>query len=632
MSWLAPLGFLGLLGVLALVIIYIIRPNYRQRFVSSTFVWRYSLKFRKNQLPVSKLNNILLFLCQLFALVICAVLLAKPVVEYEMRGNDKEAIVILDASAGMLVGDGKDTRFVRAVNGARELAEETFRQGGALSLILADGTPEMLVSRASAERADEVYEKLDRLLTDKTACSYGSADMQGAVALAEEVLSVNREAKIHLYTATEYIEKNGITVKNVALAGEWNVAVLGASAEMNRSNHYEIAVDLGCYGRTEAVTVYCRVHGANGKSGSLDPIGKAEFFDPSEEEKTVVFTTDDFGGEPLYSFDYLEIYVEVSDSFAEDNHFYLYGGKKQTVKIQYASSSPNNYFAGVVRTVRESMKDKWNIEFTELKANETPALSGYDFYIFEHRMPEVLPTDGLVLLVDPTTAPDGAGFRVGSPVSVNSSSTLAAGAPHALTQYTDSSRVTIAKYMQIVAADGYEELAYYNGNPMMLVKEEENAKVVVWAFDLNYSNIIAMPDFSFLIYNMFNYFIPATLQSYAFEVGDTVTLGARGTELKVTGNGEEYTFDKTPARLDPLRPGTYTVTQKPMQGDTLIIESFFVKIPSGESNITRQVDALPLAETVGEAEIAYEDLLFYFALALVALLLAEWWLQSRKNY
>ena len=149
---------------------------------------------------------------------------------------------------------------------------------------------------------------------------------------------------------------------------------------------------------------------------------------------------------------------------------------------------------------------------------------------------------------------------------------------------------------------------------------------------LNYSNIIAMPDFSFLIYNMFNYFIPATLESNAFEVGDTVTLHARGTELRVTGNGEEYAFDKTPARLDPLRPGTYTVTQKPMQGDALIIESFFVRIPSEESNITRQVDALPLAETVGESAFAHEDLLFYFALALVALLLAEWWLQSKKNY
>lgn len=632
MSLLLPLGLLGLLGVLALIVIYIIRPNYQQRYVSSTFVWRYSLKFRKNQLPVSKLNNILLFICQMLALVICALLLARPVIEYEMRGNDREAVVILDASAGMLVGEGGDTRFARAVKGAREFAEETLGKGGAVSLILADGTPEMLVSRAAADRADEVYAKLDGLLTDKNACSYGTADMQGAVTLAEEVLAVNREAKIYLYTATEYIEKNGITVVPVAASGEWNAAVLGAVAEMNRSNHYEIAVDLGCYGRTEALTVFCRVHGANGKQGALDPIGKAEFFDPSAEEKTVVFTTDDFGGEPLYSFDYLEIYVETSDSFAEDNHFYVYGGKKQTVKIQYASSSPNNYFAGVIRTVRESMKGKWNIAFTELKADEAPALSGYDFYIFEHRMPEVLPTDGLVLLVDPTTAPDGAGFRVGGSVSVNSSSTLAAGAPHALTQYTDSGRVTIAKYIQIVAADGYRELAYYNGNPMMLVKEEENAKVVVWAFDLNYSNIIAMPDFSFLIYNMFNYFIPATLESNAFEVGDTVTLHARGTELKVTGNGEEYAFDKTPARLDPLRPGTYTVTQKPMQGDALIIESFFVRIPSEESNITRQVDALPLAETVGESAFAHEDLLFYFALALVALLLAEWWLQSKKNY
>ena len=35
---LVPLGLLGLIGILILIIIYIIKPNYQQKFVSSTFV------------------------------------------------------------------------------------------------------------------------------------------------------------------------------------------------------------------------------------------------------------------------------------------------------------------------------------------------------------------------------------------------------------------------------------------------------------------------------------------------------------------------------------------------------------------------------------------------------------------
>ena len=67
MSWLTPLGFLGLIGLIILIIIYIIKPNYQNKIISSTFVWKLSLKYKKNKIPISKLRNILLLLCQIFA-------------------------------------------------------------------------------------------------------------------------------------------------------------------------------------------------------------------------------------------------------------------------------------------------------------------------------------------------------------------------------------------------------------------------------------------------------------------------------------------------------------------------------------------------------------------------------------
>ena len=70
MTWLAPIGFLGLSGIIALIIIYIIKPNYQKKMVSSTFVWKLSLKYKKKRLPISRLNNVLIFLCQLLILTI----------------------------------------------------------------------------------------------------------------------------------------------------------------------------------------------------------------------------------------------------------------------------------------------------------------------------------------------------------------------------------------------------------------------------------------------------------------------------------------------------------------------------------------------------------------------------------
>jgi hypothetical protein len=94
----------------------------------------------------------------------------------------------------------------------------------------------------------------------------------------------------------------------------------------------------------------------------------------------------------------------------------------------------------------------------------------------------------------------------------------------------------------------------------------------------------------------------------------------------------EIEFEGKTGEMLITAPGTYTVTQKPMAGDNLIIESFFVNVPNFESDITKEVDQIPPASVEIISEIEFEDLIFYFAIALVSLLFVEWILQSKKNY
>ena len=101
MSWLTPLGFLGFIGLIILLIIYIIKPNYQHKYISSTFVWKLSLKYRKKKVPLSKLRNILLIICQVLIISLCAAILAQPFINGEDANAGKEKVIILDASAGM---------------------------------------------------------------------------------------------------------------------------------------------------------------------------------------------------------------------------------------------------------------------------------------------------------------------------------------------------------------------------------------------------------------------------------------------------------------------------------------------------------------------------------------------------
>ena len=633
MNWLAPIGFLGLLGLLGLVLIYVIHPNYQNKRISSTYVWRLSLKYRKRRKQTSKIQDLLTFLCQALILTILGTLLAGPVIEAFQTKDVNETVIIIDASAGMRIKDGESTRFERAVAEARKKAESTFEKGSRVTFIVADDAPEYLFTRVGADEKSAALASIDALrLAAEERCTFATGDIRSALALAESVAEFNAGVNVYLYTGTDYTYENGVTVVNVASDTEWNAAILDCRAELDNDNHYEVTVKAACYGKTDFITVYCKLHGVNGDPYKTVTLEKGEFFDPSAEEKELVFSSDDMTDGVVYSYDYIETYVSVRDSLADDNAYFLYGGKKPTVKIQYASSSPNNFFESALRSLRQNNRETWDVQITLLKESEPFATEGFDIYIFEHKMPEALPTDGVVLLVDPRTAPLGSNLQIGSSYSVDSSSVLSSGIPHELTKYTVPEHITIAKYNDIVLSEGYEELMFYNGRPVMLFGNTEQSKVVVWAFDLNYSNLIALPDFSVLVYNMFHYFISELFIGNTFEVGETVAFDGHGTEVKVTGAAEEYILENGKGELTLMRPGTYTVTQGAQDGEERFQESFFVHIPSGESNTAKTVDVLPFTRADDIRVLEYEDLILYFSIALVALVCAEWILEIKKNY
>ncbi len=642
MSLLLPLGLIGLAGVLVLIFIYLIKPNYQQKFVSSTYVWKLSLKYRKKRLPVSKLRNILIFLCQLLALTAFGLLLAQPVIPQETTTPKNEKIAIIDASASMLVTSDGESRFERAVKQVKDLAETTLADGdGAISVIVADSDAYLLISRATAENLDEVRSQLNALTEGSTKCGFGSADLDGAAKLAEEILARNSESEVVLFTGTEYIDKGAFTVVDVSGENDWNVAVLDCKPTLLDTNNYSFSVEVGCFGRSKSVSVVCELFGVNKKTdkdGKVTSPGKnltavkTEYFSDAMPEKTLTFTTEDFDGnsEPIVSFEYMYVHVDEADSFEKDNTYNVYGGEKPVLRIQYASTKPNNFFSGILRTLRQTEKNLYNIEINEVSP-ASAATEGYDLYIFEHKMPEILPTDGVVILIDPDAAPEGSGLRLGDTVTVDSDSTLASGQSHPIIANMNPDRITVAKYRKILSNDGYEELMYYHGDPVILLREDNREKVIVLALDLNYSSLGAVVDFPMLVYNIYSYFLPATLTGNAYEVGDTVTVNARGDGLTLDGPGfSKTTFGVLPATVTVNQPGDYTLTQINMKGEAQV-EQFFVHIPKEQSNLSRRVDELPLlrSETT-TVEVNY-DLLLWIAAAALLLLCLEWWLHAREN-
>lgn len=642
MTWLAPLGFLGLVGLIILILIYIIKPNFQLRYISTTYVWRKSLKFRKKKRPLNKLRNILLFICQVGVLVGATCILAQPFIQEDTSKSEGDVVLIIDASASMHTELETQTRLERAATAALQDADEALKAGKQVSVILASDTASFLVQQVGMDRAYLLYDALDILQTQpETMYTYGTADIEGAMKLAEQVTAYAKNASVLLYTDTNYLNAGNVTVRSIRDSAEWNAAILDVRAIMVE-NYYRIEIDVVSYGADTRLTVDCEIFNANDTGAAME-VSK-EVYCSGDAVTTLVlgYVSEEMPEVEaerideqiaVFAYDHIYVHLSVFDSLNYDNRFYLYGGNKPELKVAYYSSMPNNYWSSALLVLQDILKDSWNVEITEVLTGDAPT-DGYDIYIYEHEAPSTVPSDGVVIYSDPPKSglPADAGIRFGTAQSSQNGAEvfLSPGEAHPLINNVDPSRISITKFTPVVSADGYVSLVTYQDYPLVMVKEDVDQKIVVLPFSMHYSNLAMQPDFPLLLKNITEYFFPVTLEDYVYEVNSIVNLNARGTVLDISGPDTKLSLESFPAQLQVTKPGTYTMTQVAMSGEP-VIESIFVKIPGVESDINHVEGVLTNPYFFEETEIISIDLLFYFALAVVTLLFIEWWLKSREQ-
>ena len=662
MSWLTPIGFLGLIGLIALIIIYIIKPNYQNKVVSSTFIWKLSLKLKKKQIPISKLRNILLFICQVLAITVLALILAQPVIAAEKEDEKSEKIAIIDASLSMFTNYEGETRFERAVGMVEALANDVFAtERDTITVILASDNPKILVSGISFENSDILFDALNELVDpakEDAPISYTKGDIAGAIKLAEEKTSLDPNTEVLLYTDSKYIDSGNVKIQDVKHPLEWNAAILDVRAT-NPENYYRLEIDFACYGGGEIgwdaqIDVTVKIFGFNGTEHT--EIRDVTVTCIGGETKTLVFAheptalpgeeipEDALLGEDdipldMLSYEKIEVTINERDCFEYDNNYELHDGYKPSLRIQYASSKPNNFFSTALLILQDTLGKRWNVEYVEVKPGQEPETTGFDFYIFEHdTIPNNLPDDGVVILANPKSIPSIAGISIVQELTVSGGQSVNLTGienDHPLMKGVGAEKITVSKFKELkIRADEYSVLMTVQDKPVVVAKNDHDQKIVILGFSLNYSNLSILYDFPLLMYNIFEYYSPSTFTgNHVYNINDEITLTSRSEELEVLDEGENVIArteeDKMTLKL--TTPGVYTVVQTPINGETQE-ESFFVRTPTDECNINEEIDYLSGPYFAEAEEKADLDLLIYFALALVALLFVEWWLQSREQF
>ncbi|MGN0818558.1 MAG: BatA domain-containing protein, partial [Candidatus Coproplasma sp.] len=99
MSFIYPLGLLGLIAVPVLIIIYIIKNKYTEQVISATYLWTLSEKFLKRKNPINRLTGIISLILQILAVVFISFAIAQPV--FTVPGGAYDYCFILDGSGSM---------------------------------------------------------------------------------------------------------------------------------------------------------------------------------------------------------------------------------------------------------------------------------------------------------------------------------------------------------------------------------------------------------------------------------------------------------------------------------------------------------------------------------------------------
>ena len=617
MSFLLPLGLLALSSVIALIIIWIIKPKYHEKTISSTLIWELSLKYQKRKMPFQWLKQSLLLLLQILILVILSFMLAKPFIKLNTRGGEK--IFILDCSASMQAVTNGETRFDKAKKEILKTVGQKTDEDK-ITIILAEKTATFAVRR---ENANDVINKV----INEAECSYTSSDVASAISLANGVLTENPSAEIILYTDVDYVHPGYVTVKNMS-EGEWNVSVLSFNAEL-KNGFYQFSADVASYNRAANVTVKLIVNGVDRDDKKIDLEQTRTVYIAQNASQTVVWHEE--SDLQVYSFEKATIAIYENDSFGYDNSLTVYG-KTRRRYVELISEYPNMLNVALLSNPENSVFQ------ASLKPTPNIYESGYDLYLYEGYMPEKLPTDGALIIVNPTSS--AFGFTVGGEVSMNcvgvGNDTLSATYRSIMGGITPRN-IKFTKYTKITSCDGYDVLMTCNGDPTILVNEIDGTTVIVLAFDIHYSDLPMLLDFPLLVNNACDYAAPLTLDKYLYETGDVVSVHTKPNAVSATLTTAEKTeeYERLPFEFTCSKPGEFTIVQNLSNGKVRT-DTLFARIPSDESNFafvgdTLAPDKIPFAS---ETDIEYNSLqlIRYLAMLLLLLIAVEWGVQYHEQF
>ena len=607
-----PLGFIALIAIIILLLIYLIKPTYQNKVIASTYIWRTSLKFKKNRKPTSKLLNIFTIIVEILIILNISLILASAVILTGSNDRSKQEIMIIDSSYSMSAGIDS-TRLERAKRLAKENAKKSIDDNKKVSIINLNKEASFIVNK-------ELDLNIINRAIDNIEPTYYGNDIEAAMRLTNEALKENPLSEVSLYTDKDYKNSGDVAIYNLKKDGEWNTAILNAKSE-SIDNFYEFYVDVITYGANKYVNVNLKLLGVNETNKSLE-------FKQRINTKDSILTRARFKDLGVYSYEGCEITISPDgggDYLTMDNFYYLPRSYKDNIKIQYYSAKPNNFFQGVLNTLTNKYSSYFDVSIVSPQEEAGALNSGFDFYIYEHTAPATIPTDGATLIVNPDTLPRGIGANVMDEVKGDFS--FKKGITSEITRNMDIERIESVMYKPISINEDYTSLIKYNNDNVLV--SNEKLRLVILSLNLNMSNLPLLMEFPILINNIFGSYIKPIISKSTYVVGEEIELNTRGKAVSIKLDDETIRLDKG-GKIAIAKPGVYKATEI-LLDNTKSHQELFVRLDRLELDDTTFINNDPSLFKLTKVEANGLDIYLYLSISLLMLVLLDRFLRRSKS-
>lgn len=612
MTFLFPLGLIGLVGVPIIIIIYILKNKYNEQTVTSTYLWELSERFFKRRNPLSGLTGIISLILQILTVIVISLLIARPI--FTIPDSAGEYCFVLDASGSMNMNDGKESRFERAKDEIAEVIKDA-KLGSTFTLVTVGDETAVAYERISdKDLALDMLEELE--------CADVEVDYSEAMAHAQRYFDKNPSFSVYFVTDMTVNEHKNVQIINVSSQNDKNYSIGDVSSTF-LGGGLSVNASVTSYTTDETLEIALYLDGN-------DKAAKTERISVKAGEKTPVTLTC-----KTEEYDSFRIVIKNSDSLASDNEFVSYNLKNETSYSVLIVSETPFFLQAALDVLTDARVD--TVEPDQYKGE-----SDYGLYIFHSYTPESLPA-AAVWLINSSENIDDSGFgargviELEEPSEIEKTASTSSVAGKLLTGVYGKD-IYISEYVKYSGMyTRFTTLFSYDSNPLIFagVNGLGNREVVI-GFDLHKADFSLSADFVPLLGNLLEYSCPDILERSGYTCGEEVEINLTANIKNVKAiapDGEELYIDTSTDigvfELD--RAGTYTV--KLLASGVEKIYRVYSGAPLSESDPVQSEESFSL---VGEQQYERTDgqfdpvIILFICLALI--FIADWMVYCYEKY